>query len=54
MRENYGEFPPERDNSISTIRDELKDLSDDILTNELPHNELETINNDQLRITNNE
>ncbi len=39
MREDYGEFQPERDIYISTIRDELEHLSDDILTNESPQNE---------------
>lgn len=45
MRENYGEFQPERDNYISTIRDELENLSDDILTNEETNNE--PIENDE-------
>ncbi len=39
MREDYGEFQPERDNYISTFRDELENLSDDILTNQPPQNE---------------
>lgn len=32
MCEDYGDFQLERDNYISTIRDELEHLSDEILT----------------------
>lgn len=39
MRENNGEFQPERETYISTVREELEDLSDEISTNELPENE---------------
>lgn len=39
MREDHRDFQPERETYISTVRDELEDLSDEISTNELPENE---------------